>query len=370
MESLGKQIIEANPEIYTDRVVGVIRGHIDKMMPNATIAEKESIYYRSVYDYWSYGSLIMEEFAYGFFDKTHEQKKEYITKKNFVDYYTHLNDLEFARNFLANKYNAYHYLRDYYARDAVLISSENDYKKFMSFLEKHSDFVVKPVTFDSGRGIHKESLADYGTSKDVFKSLLAEINNLKVTAPKKDFLSIEHVLALILEEFMNQVPEMAQFHPYSLNLVRITTVRVGLNTEIIYSSIKIGRNHQFLNNPAVGGFSAMINSETGIVETDFFDEIEHSQIPLEYHPDTHVKIKGFKIPRWSEAVSLAKECARKFERVNYVGWDLALTPRGWCVVEGNDYGGVVMPQIAYGRGMKKEFEDIIGWKLEKQFWWQ
>ncbi len=374
MESLGRQIVTANPDIYTDRVVGVIRGHIAKMMPNAPAEDKENIFYRSVYDYWAYGSLIMEEFAYNFFSKTHAQKKEYITKKNFSPYYNHLNDLKVARNLLANKYNAYNYFKNHYVRDVFLLNSETDYGSFALFSEKHPEFVVKPVTFDSGRGIHKESLNDYKNWQDMFNKLRAERDFLEANLPKRDFLSVEHVPALLLEAIIEQVPEMAALHPASLNLLRITTVNVGGKISILYASIKIGRDYHFLNNPAVGGFSAMVNPKTGIVETGLFDEFEHSQFPLERHPNTGFKIIGFQIPRWNEVLSLSEELAKKLETINYVGWDFALTTANgretWCVVEGNDYGGVVMPQIAYGRGIRSKFEDLIGWKLEKQFWWQ
>ena len=52
----------------------------------------------------------------------------------------------------------------------------------------------------------------------------------------------------------------------------------------------------------------------------------------------------------------------------YVGWDLVLTPQGWCVMEGN-YSGEFIFQMINGRGYKKEFEELIGWKYEKEFWW-
>ena len=53
----------------------------------------------------------------------------------------------------------------------------------------------------------------------------------------------------------------------------------------------------------------------------------------------------------------------------YVGWDLVLTPDGWCVMEGN-YSGEFTFQLINGRGYKKEFEELIDWKYEKTFWWE
>ena len=55
--------------------------------------------------------------------------------------------------------------------------------------------------------------------------------------------------------------------------------------------------------------------------------------------------------------------------LGYVGWDFVLSKQGWCIMEGN-YSGDFMWQMYRNRGMKKDFEDLIGWKLDKEFWWQ
>jgi len=46
---------------------------------------------------------------------------------------------------------------------------------------------------------------------------------------------------------------------------------------------------------------------------------------------------------------------------------MVLTPNGWCVMEANPEGEF-LGQLYHKRGMKKEFEKIIGWKPEKEFW--
>ncbi len=46
-----------------------------------------------------------------------------------------------------------------------------------------------------------------------------------------------------------------------------------------------------------------------------------------------------------------------------------LTPQGWCVLEGN-YSGEFIYQMINGRGYKKDFEALIGWKYDKDFWWE
>lgn len=370
MESLGRQIVEANPDVYTDRVVGVIKRHIDKMMPNASADEKESFYFRSIYDYWAYGDTIMEEFYYGFLDKSHAEKSTYLVARIREMDINHVNDKQTAAYLLGNKYNAYKLLRQYYRRDMVLIHDESNYDEFCAFVSRYPNFIVKPVNFAIGLYVVKDSVDNYASPRELFDKLLRERIRIANDTSRNNLLNISGEVDIILEELINQSSEMAAFHPSSVNCLRIFTFKSGDDVKAFYPFLKMGNGGSVTDNAAGGGLFAAINVSTGVVETDLFDEGRYLNEPVEFHPDTGVKVRGFQIPRWDEAVSLAKECARKLDGVNYVGWDLALTPDGWCIIEGNEYGEPVFYQIAYGRGIRREFEEIIGWKSDKQFWWQ
>lgn len=357
------------PNVYTSRVVEVIRRNIDLYMPTSSADEKENAFYRSIYDYWVYGNTISEEFYYNFLAKTHAEKSEYIVMRNRVIYCDHLNDKETAKQYLDNKYNTYKLLKKYYKREAILISGEDDYENFCSFVEKHPIFVVKPVDFSIGLYISKESVSDYSNPRELFDKILRKRKSIANDDNRSVFLQVKGDVDILLEEVIQQAPEMSILHPASVNGLRITTVKVDDEINIFYPRIKMGSQGNFVDNAGAGGFIAGVKFQTGVVETDGFDELTHCNKPLEYHPDTKIKICGFQIPHWNEAISLAKECASKFENVNYIGWDLALTPNGWCIVEGNAWGDLV-DQIIYKKGLKKEFEQLIGWKIDKQFWWE
>ena len=68
-------------------------------------------------------------------------------------------------------------------------------------------------------------------------------------------------------------------------------------------------------------------------------------------------------------VAMVQELMDQLPGFGYIGWDLALTPEGWCVVEGN-YAGQFTYQMMNNRGYRREFEKLIGWKLETEFWWE
>ena len=55
---------------------------------------------------------------------------------------------------------------------------------------------------------------------------------------------------------------------------------------------------------------------------------------FERHPDTGVMIRGFQIPNWVELLHFTEEAAMHYP-MKYVGWDIALTPEGPALIEGN-----------------------------------
>ncbi|MBE6781934.1 MAG: hypothetical protein E7540_04360, partial [Ruminococcaceae bacterium] len=95
MAEIGKQLFEEHSDVYSnEKRLRSITDVIDLHMPDATKEEKNEVFFRSIYNYWVYGNNIKEEFYFNFADKTHEQKKEYITYRNRFAYMRHLNSVE------------------------------------------------------------------------------------------------------------------------------------------------------------------------------------------------------------------------------------------------------------------------------------
>jgi len=62
--------------------------------------------------------------------------------------------------------------------------------------------------------------------------------------------------------------------------------------------------------------------------------------PFGEHPVTGVAITGFQVPLYNEVLELVDRLARRVPAFPYIGWDIAITPSGPVVIEGNHNSGV------------------------------
>lgn len=361
MESIGREIFLQKGSIYTDNMVNTIYSTIKHNCPGYSDSQIENEFYRSIYDYWAFGNNVDEEYFYHFYEKNAREKITYMTMRIRGEYVKHLNNPKKAYLF-NDKYETYRFLGKYYYRDVIRIETENDFESFKEFVSKHKEFIVKPLDMGLGRGVHKYSIDDAITLHEHFMGLLNEGRS------SNKVYSWSKTSAMVLEEIIVQDDVLAALHPSSVNAVRLTTVRVNGKIIVYYPWLKVGNNGSDVATAAIGGMDAGIDPTTGMVNTSAVGEDGnwHS-----IHPVSKIKFEGYQIPRWNELVELATSIALSLpDDINYIGWDFVLTKEhGWCIMEGN-YGGEFMWQLLYGKGMRKEFEELIGWKTEKDFWWQ
>ena len=357
--SIAEEIINKNRQIYNENVVKSIKDTVRHSMNTEDQETIEKYYLLSVYYYWAYGSSAEEFFMFDLLHKTHDEVSQYVTVHKKCLYRDRFNKKEDVY-LLNDKYIAYSLLKDEYKRDVVCINGKDDFDIFCDFVKKHPKFVVKPRSLRQGHGVFCTEITGDHTIEWHFNELLntgkqytEKYNNYQDTA-------------FVLEEVIEQVPEFAKFHPQSINGVRINTFRNGDEVKTFKPWFKIGRFGQFVTSAIYGTFDAGIDAETGIVNTPGATEMREY---MNIHPDTGERILGFQIPKWQEAIELAVQAAKKFDTLRMIGWDLVLTPKGWCIMEGNT-SGAFMWELYEDKGSQSEIEEIFGWHLTKQFWWE
>lgn len=278
-----------------------------------------------------------EYFCYHFQNKTEEERKTFISDLNRIDFCEKLNK---AKNLAIfdDKFKSAEVFEKYYGRDVCGVKSAKDMEKLKAFIAKHKKFMFKPLTGTCGKGIQ---ILEKEWNEEALHSLIDE-NCARLND------------GFILEELLVQVPEMAQFHPSSLNTIRIATVKYEEGVEVIAAFFRTGRGGNIVDNAGAGGVFGTIDIETGAIDA-VGDEYGNN---YEFHPDTGVKMKGFVIPKWEEAVELAKELAHIVEGNRYSGWDLALTEKGWVMIEGNARGQFIW-QMPRQKGFLAEANQIL-----------
>ena len=315
-----------------------------------------------------------------FFVMIKEVVELWIIKKNFPIHY-------FGR-FLYRK-NAANYkdFLDMKEYASIILSKENNQEEFVPFLnnklvfanfcEKHDlptpkviSYNLKNQFFYKGeirRIDNKKKLIEYflmifkaNQQETLFvKSLigyggrgvhLLKLKNLKEQVEEKGDLLLSG--SFIHQEFIIQHPEVNEIYPSSVNTLRIETYidNVG-DTHILGTFMRFGTGGKVVDNVGSGGFFVPINAETGkLIEKGTHGMIlgggEHYK-----HPDTGFVFKGFNVPFFEESKELCKKLS-VYIPLKLAGWDIALTPDGPVIVEGNNTPGITAGEVAYGGYVK------------------
>lgn len=287
---------------------------------------------------WKYQANPNEYFLFGFRGQSHDYRNSFVTdivKDNA------LLDIIGGKVFfgeLKNKYSFFLLTGKYFNRDVMFINpKEGSLTEFKQFAQKHPELFVKENASSLGRGVSSHHINSEKEAEKLYNSLKAS---------KGDWM---------IEEKIVQVPEMAQWNESSVNTVRLPSILNNGKWTAIGPFLRTGRKGAVVDNAGAGGVFAVINPETGVVTTDGIDEDGKYYAQ---HPDSGITYKGWQVPRWKELLALAEEIQRSIPQHKYVGWDFALTNKGWTLIEGN--WGQLVSQYNNHIGLKKQFFELLG----------
>ena len=129
----------------------------------------------------------------------------------------------------------------------------------------------------------------------------------------------------------------------------------------------MGSGTSYVDNVTSGGMYTLVNMEDGtLAEYAFCDKTASY---YDRHPATGVLFKGFKVPRYREALDMCLEAARVEPHMGYVGWDVGITVNGPAFMEGNNLPGYDMCQNKKFHpdhiGILPTVEKILGEKIDR-----
>ena len=279
-----------------------------------------------------HGTFYEEYELYGFADKDAAARSEYLTDARRDRICRRVNSRQGER-VVANKWLTYQRFGKHYRRHVWLLDDDN-IAAVAAFGAASGQLVAKPADLCGGRGVQ---LLEASTVAE-WKSLL------------------HGKRGTVIEECIVQDQRLARWNPSSVNTIRMNTFLLDGTVSLFTSFIRTGRTGSFVDNGAMGGLFASIDTESGEIITDGYDE---KGIAYREHPDSGVPFRGERIPRWQELVELTRSMALEMPDMVYIGWDMALTPDGWEPVEANR-GEFVAQQVTLHRGLRRDFERHCG----------
>ncbi|HET8735385.1 MAG TPA: sugar-transfer associated ATP-grasp domain-containing protein [Pricia sp.] len=152
-------------------------------------------------------------------------------------------------------------------------------------------------------------------------------------------------------EVIHQHCDIDRIYDKSINTLRILTFMEGDNVEIVSSIIRIGTGGSFVDNASSGGLFVGIHQETGTLMRTGYRHMRFGGGGVDRHPDTGFVFENFKVPFFKEACQAAMDAVRRIPDP-LIGWDIALTPTGPTIIEGNSDAGFFMSDVAYGGLLK------------------
>jgi hypothetical protein len=147
----------------------------------------------------------------------------------------------------------------------------------------------------------------------------------------------------LLQQRVIQHEALDALHDGSVNTLRLITFATASGIELFAAALRVGVHGESVDNWAAGGLIVGIDAQRGTLRGEGFYKPGHGgRTPC--HPDSGIEFDGFEIPYFFAAVQLASRLHGYLREIHSIGWDVAITPTGPTLIEGNDdwEGGIPM----------------------------
>ena len=154
----------------------------------------------------------------------------------------------------------------------------------------------------------------------------------------------------LLEEYLEQHPQMAALNKDSVNTLRVWVYRGRGGYRVPGALIRVGRRGSQVDNTSSGGVRCVIDADSG--RTKLVRLEQHSEHMIDNHPDSGMPLHGVQIPYWNDCKELSKLALSVFPHMKIAGLDIAITPEGPKIIELNvwpDYIGCASMDIVLKR---------------------
>ena len=261
-----------------------------------------------------YGAGYKDYVIFEFWNLDAKQRDTYLTRFRSKKLMMFMNDHSYAHIF-NNKNEFNKVFKDFIGRECLDLETATD-EEVKHFFDTRKKIFAKMKDLSCGIGcelLETEKFAD----SDAFLSYIKE----------KHFATIEDVI--------ENHPDVAKMYPYSVNTMRMMTmIDAKGEPHVIYAVFKMGRDGRVVDNYGLHG---PVDLETGEFLYPAHSGDTTAGKHYTEHPNTHQPLIGYHVPYMKEAVQMVKKAALVLPQMRYIGWDVAITPNGPAIIEGNNY---------------------------------
>lgn len=299
------------------------------------IAKSMSTYLDFLGAFIRHGCLIDQYVDGRFYTFKNYYRKRVITQRRLEKIIKTANAPE-SIHLLENKAHFNKYFSKWVRRD-WLLSEAMSFEEFKSLCLKCRCLFVKPLDAYEGKGVQcLKSPSDENGIRDLYKKF------------KRG--------RLIIEQRVEQHHGLI-FGNYSVNTVRINTI-LDKNGEVHFFKpvLRVGIGDAVVDNYNAGGVEYAVDLESGII---FMPGYYKGSLCKIFHPETTIRMVGYQLPLWKDVLSNVAEAARLIPNCRYVGWDVAITPEGIELIEGNHNPGYVCMEYFGETGWYKKLKKYL-----------
>ena len=205
------------------------------------------------------------------------------------------------------------------------------------------DLFSKPAVANQGRGAHRWRIRSDGRYRAEDGAVVGQtelVDRLKHQSKGK---------VVLLQPRVANHAQLQKLSGDTLVSLRIITMRRPQErARYLIGSISLPVGDVVGSNTQFGVLRAPIEEATGRLGVSY-DQKDISRVmePISVHPVTGGRIEGFELPFWKETVDLAIQAHETFTDIALIGWDIALTPDGPVIIEGNSNPGADMLQVSH-----------------------
>lgn len=293
----------------------------------------------TVYCVFKYGLGLSDYLNFKIYNRSKLERKEYVSTRMENEFYEKVSPSAYKTRYTVKPT----FLKEFseYTKRDFIVPNENNYQEFLEFLDKHPVFMSKPYDGLGGADVKREYVKDIENKKAYFDN------------------AIEN--RIFLEELVVQHPDLNVLCEKSVNTMRIMTFNDHGNSRIIWMGLRVGNGVNSIDNFHAQGMGVSIDIETGKLVGNALDKDLNE---FTEHPVTHVKFDGFQIPCFQEAKDMVLKASLESDKILVVGWDVAITPNGPVIIEGNRRPGFDLVQVLADKGRMDIVRDVLK-SLEK-----